>query len=288
MSLKTIQMDPTHLKISKQKKSKKVIVPPSVMVNQPNLRQILLNKLLKHRKTQKNDPQILNNTFDSQCSMDLTSPSVSVASVSAPSLCAPSVSVAIPATVLTTVPVTISEGVSASPDKPYGQDKPYGVLKNGIKPTYKQWNLSQKNLDRSELNPNDPIPVSLQKEPVKEHNNESEKDHKKEHENESKEMIQVEKEYKKPVIVGKNKKNKTVHVLIPCHKTRKLRSDQGELYKKTNLTTVKNYLKQHKLMKVGSTAPTNLIREIYENAKCFGDVINTNKHNLLHNFEKDD
>lgn len=276
MSLKTIQMDPTHLKISKQKKSKKVIVPPSVMVNQPNLRQILLNKLLKHRKTQKrNDPQILNNTFDSQCSMDLTASSaassVSIANpMTVPSvpMCAPatvpvSVPVSVPVTVLACAP-TVSDSVTPS------QDKPYGVLKNGIKPTYKQWNLSQKNLDRSDLNPNDPIPVSIQKEPVKEQEKEQEK------------------EYKKPVIVGKNKKNKTVHVLIPCHKTRKLRSDQSELYKKTNLTTVKNYLKQHKLMKVGSTAPTNLIREIYENAKSFGDVINLNKHNLLHNFEKED
>jgi len=264
MSLKTIQMDPTHLKISKQKKSKKVIVPPSVMVNQPNLRQILLNKLLKHRKTQKrNDPQILNNTFDSQCSMDLTSPSVSIpATVPTVLACAPATVLACePATVL----VSISDSVSQS------RDKPYGVLKNGIKPTYKQWNLSQKNLDQNEVNPEIvPIPVSIQKDP------------------EPKETIQPEKEYKKPVIVGKNKKNKTVHVLIPCHKTRKLRSEQGELYKKTNLTTVKNYLKQHKLMKVGSTAPTNLIREIYENAKSFGDVVNTNKHNLLHNFEKED
>jgi len=269
MSLKTIQMDPTHLKISKQKKSKKVIVPPSVMVHQPNLRQILLNKLLKHRKTQKNDPQILNNSFDSQCSMDLVSSNVVASNVAiANPVSAPTVLACDPVTVPVSVPVTISEGVIQL------QDKPYGVLKNGIKPTYKQWSLSQKNLDRSELNPNDP--VSIQKEPEKEL------------EKEPKETPQVEKEYKKPVLVGKNKKNKTVHVLIPCHKTRKLRSDQGELYKKTNLTTVKNYLKQHKLMKVGSTAPTNLIREIYENAKCFGDVINTNKHNLLHNFEKDD
>jgi len=47
-------------------------------------------------------------------------------------------------------------------------------------------------------------------------------------------------------------------------------------------------LKQHKLIKVGSSAPTNLIREIYENAKSFGSVVNENKQNLLYNFEKDE
>ena len=94
-------------------------------------------------------------------------------------------------------------------------------------------------------------------------------------------------EFKKAILVGKSKKSKTVHVLIPCHKTRKLRTEIQETHKKTNLTTVKNYLKNHKLMKVGSTAPTNLIREMYENAKCYGDIVNENKQNLLYNFEKD-
>jgi len=100
-------------------------------------------------------------------------------------------------------------------------------------------------------------------------------------------LVEPVKEYKKAVVVGKNKKSRTVHVLIPCHKTRKLRTETQEHYKKTNLTTVKNYLKQHKLIKVGSSAPTILIREMYENAKSFGDVVNENKQNLLYNFEKD-
>ena len=292
MSLKTIQMDPTHLKISKQKKSKKSIVPPSVMVNQPNLRELLLSKLRKHRKTQKiNDPIILNNSFDSQCSitpmnampmnaMPMNAIPVSVAPMpSIPSLSIPVSSIPVSETMVSnTSPVSNTIHVSSS------SDKPYGVLKNGIKPTYKQWNLSQKNLQRHDVSPTvqpvtQPVspPVTVQAIPVQVALDP--------------EILPepvVEKEYKKPVVIGKSKKNKTVHVLIPCHKTRKLRSEQRETYKKTNLTTVKNYLKQHKLIKVGSTAPTNLIREMYENAKSYGDIINENKHNLLYNFEKED
>ncbi len=261
------------------------------MVNQPNLRELLLSKLRKHRKTQKiNDPIILNNSFDSQCSitpmnaMPMNAIPVSVAPMpSIPSLSIPVSSIPVSETMVSnTSPVSNTIHVSSS------SDKPYGVLKNGIKPTYKQWNLSQKNLQRHDVSPSvqpvsqpvtQPVsqPVTVQAIPVQVALDP-----------ETLSEPVVEKEYKKPVVIGKSKKNKTVHVLIPCHKTRKLRSEQRETYKKTNLTTVKNYLKQHKLMKVGSTAPTNLIREMYENAKSYGDIINENKHNLLYNFEKED
>lgn len=256
-------MDPSHLKITKQKKTKKVIVPPSVMINQPNLRQILLDKLLKHRKTQKKkDPMILNNDFDSQCNLPTTmnSSSGSVTPVSV--------------TPVSVTPVEVNSDCSVEP-MTLMKDKPYGILKNGLKPTYKTWNLSQKN---RQPEPVSAIPVSVEPVDVEPISLEIPVEPK---------PVPPEREYKKAVVVGKNKKSKTVHVLIPCHKTRKLRSELQENYKKTNLTTVKNYLKQHKLIKVGSSAPTNLIREIYENAKCYGDILNENKQNLLYNFEKD-
>jgi hypothetical protein len=270
MSLKTIQMDPTHLKITKTKRTKKVIVPPSVMVNQPNLRQILLDKLMKHRKTQKrSDPMILNNNFDDQC-----------VSKDPP------------------VEPVIREDLYQTPS--IMQDKPYGILKNGIKPTFKTWNKTQKNVytnidtdtvmnvPSAYVAPvenclpepivietpqqiNTVIPVTIEPpstaDPVLE------------------ESSIVEK--KVPIKVGKSKKNKTVHILIACNKTRKMKIDAHDAIRKTNLSTVKNYLKSRKLIKVGSTAPTNLIRQIYENAKSYGDVVNENKQNLLYNFEKD-
>lgn len=258
MSLKTIQMDPTHLKLTKTKRTKKVIIPPSVMVNQPNLRQILLDKLMKHRKTQKKtDPMILNNNFDDQCTSK--DPTVEV------------------------IPVEIVPPINESNVL---QDKPYGVLKNGMKPTFKTWNRTQKNIQA--LSYSDPIveiPASevdiAQIEPSAEAPSVTvESNHV------SDEMPAIaEKKY--PFKVGKSKKNKTVQIWIACNKTRKMKSEAQDIIRKTNLSTVKNYLKSRKLIKVGSTAPTNLIRQIYENAKSYGDVINENKQNLLYNFEKD-
>jgi hypothetical protein len=258
MSLKTIQMDPTHLKVSKQKKTKKVIVPPSVMINQPNLRQILLDKLMKHRKTQKrNDPSpsILSNNFDEQCSFSSPTP------------------IPVP-----DIPIPISEPLST-----ILQDKPYGVLKNGLKPTFKTWNKSQKNIQPivsvSEPQEQEPvyiprvevIPVEMVVEPKPVET-----------------PIKIEPVMQKtPIKIGKSKKNKTVQIWIACNKTRKQRSEDQENIRKTNLNTVKNYLKHNRLIKVGTTAPTNLLRQIYENAKSYGDVMNENKQNLLHNYEKD-
>jgi hypothetical protein len=274
MSLKTIQMDPTHLKLSKQKKTKKAIIPPSVMINQPNLRQILLDKLMKHRKTQKKkEPDILNNDFDAQCMFpEGKEPEPHHFEIKSP------------------IPVSS-----------VATDKPYGVLKNGMKPTYKTWNKTQRHIPVSvppvsvpstiEVIPFE-VPVrevSAMEEPVK-----IEPIHIPIPVIEQAtvpvsvpEPAPIPEPCKVPIKVGKSKKNKTVQILIPCHQTRKNRSEEHETLRKTSLSTVKNYLKSRKLIKVGSTAPTNLIRQIYENAKSYGDVINENKHNLLYNFEKD-
>lgn len=271
MSLRTVKMDSMGLKT--KKRTKKVIMPPSVMVNQPNLRQILLDKLMKHRKTQKRvEPIIHNNNFDQQCE---------------------------PAHPVTpTNPITVETPSDISPDKPYG------VLKNGTKPTFKVWNKTQKihthsepsvqvvpvtlvnsqeTLPPSQVNEMDP-PIELATEPF-----------------DSflppvipKEQVFEKEPLKEPVPesvkikVGKNKKTRTVQVLIPCSQTRKIRSELQDSLRKTNLSTLKNYLKQRRLVKVGSTAPTNLLRQIYENAKAYGDVINENKETLLHNYEKDE
>lgn len=270
-----------------KKRTKKVIMPPSVMVNQPNLRQILLDKLMKHRKTQKRvEPVIYNNNFDQQCE--------------------PAANPATP-----TNPITVE-----SPISDITPDKPYGVLKNGTKPTFKVWNKTQKihsrpdeptvqvipvtatvvpslnsqavNSQQTTVNDMDP-PIELATEPFDSFLPSPSLD-----------PGLASKVFEKPsepdpipepvskIKVGKNKKTRTVQVLIPCSQTRKIRSELQDSLRKTNLSTLKNYLKQRRLVKVGSTAPTNLLRQIYENAKAYGDVINENKDALLHNYEKDE
>ena len=75
-----------------------------------------------------------------------------------------------------------------------------------------------------------------------------------------------------------------VSVLIKDYKTRK--HIQNECYKleKTNITDVKNFLRKKNLLKVGSVADEAVLREMYEQCILAGDIQNSNKDTLIHNF----
>lgn len=232
MASKTVTIKPEFLHTSKRKSKRKVT--DQVVIKPTNLREILLNKLIERRKTQKVkiDPPILN-----EVSFDRMQEPV-------------------PTTCVVDTP---------------GQDKPYGILKNGTKPTFKTWNAS------SHVEPIQPTPVPAQvvipvcieetvllPQPVTETKS-----------------IETEK-----IILGKNKKKKTVCVLIENNKTRKMHGERAQKIKKTSIQTVRNYLKNHNLIKSGSAAPNPLLRTLYENVLFCGDITNQNKENLIHNFSE--
>ena len=52
------------------------------------------------------------------------------------------------------------------------------------------------------------------------------------------------------------------------------------------MSTLKNNLKKNNLIKFGTTAPSDLLREIYENSKICGDITNHNPTNIVHNFKE--
>ena len=92
----------------------------------------------------------------------------------------------------------------------------------------------------------------------------------------------------KKYTLGKSKIKKTVGILLKDKNTRKnVLNAQKELRNKS-VNDVKTYLRQHNLIKIGSNAPNDVIRKIYESAMLAGEITNNNKDTMIHNFIKDD
>ena len=84
--------------------------------------------------------------------------------------------------------------------------------------------------------------------------------------------------------LGKSEKYKRVSVLLKDKKTRKNVLDAQKELKKTNIADVRKYLRQHGIIKVGSTAPNDILRKTFEASMLAGEITNTNKETMLHNF----
>jgi hypothetical protein len=84
--------------------------------------------------------------------------------------------------------------------------------------------------------------------------------------------------------IGKSKMKQRVGVLLKDRGTRKnVLSAQKEL-KRKSMKDIKNYLKDHNLIKVGSNAPNDVLRQLFESSMMSGDIMNKNKETMLTNF----
>lgn len=183
---------------------------------------------------------------------------------------------------------------------------PYGILKGGSKPLYSHY---RKTLKKSNLiKPVKPIEINeTEKDQFKKGGQEfsfrqnklqlfrdkmKNKISSENNKNETQEKIKKKKGYRKQktkrlirkVTLGKNKKNNTIGVLIKNRKTRKKIESEYKHIQKNKLTKIKAYLRKHNLIKIGSMAPENVLRPMYENAYLSGDIINKNPDILLHNY----
>ena len=78
--------------------------------------------------------------------------------------------------------------------------------------------------------------------------------------------------------------DKRVAVLIKNRATRKqVQSEHGAL-KTQSILEVKNYLRRRNLLKIGSSAPADVLRQMYEQSILAGDIENTSQDTLMHNF----
>lgn len=161
----------------------------------------------------------------------------------------------------------------------------YGCLKNGTLPTYKQYikNTTQKNYDS----------INEKKEPDINTNNSLENakivNEYKQNQNLLKKEKPPQKLRKKTVrrnfTIGRSKKIPKISVLISNKTIRKNISTKKTLLQQTPLSEVKRFLIKRGLIKIGSIAPNDVLRKMYESASMLcGEVKNHNKENLLYNF----
>ena len=88
-------------------------------------------------------------------------------------------------------------------------------------------------------------------------------------------------------VIGKSKKSRHVGVLIKNVNTRKMIISAHKDLKKTNINEVRNHLKNNGLLKVGTTAPIDVLRQTYEASILAGNINNKNDETLYHNFVND-
>ena len=84
--------------------------------------------------------------------------------------------------------------------------------------------------------------------------------------------------------LGKSTIYRKVSILLKDNRTRKRLIDAEREMKKKSINEIKTYLKKHGLLKVGSTAPHNILRKTYESVMFTGDIHNKSQDLLLHNF----
>ena len=172
-----------------------------------------------------------------------------------------------------------SADVIVSPDKntfKLSQPPPYSCLKGSKTPTYRQWKQNtrkqlpstNKSSDDSNLPINNVENMEISDMNVKS----SKKKYKK-------------KTYTKRVYkLGKNDESKNIGVFIKSNNDRKMVQQEIDKLKNIPIKEVRDYLREHCLIKVGSNAPNDVLRKMYQDSILSGDINNKTKGTLLHNY----
>lgn len=164
------------------------------------------------------------------------------------------------------------------------QDIPYGCLKGGSKPTYREYHnktLKKKPIiiqNNSNSNCNSNINISNN------NNNLSYRQQKLAELKKSYKKIRQKKRTIRKSTYKLGKINGKLSVLIKNNNTRrKIKSELG-LLKQKSLVEIKKYLYDKNLIKIGSTAPNDVLRILYEQSILAGDVTNIANDVQIHNF----
>jgi hypothetical protein len=159
----------------------------------------------------------------------------------------------------------------------------YGCLKNGSLPTYRSYH--NKTMKAGQLPP--PLMTERIKSPAELLLIENIKQ--REIQKNTKNQIHKQKRYKKLLRrtyrVGKDKYRPRVGVLLPNKTIRSNVTTKSYMLKQTPIDEIRKTLVKQGFIKVGSSAPNDVLQKIYESIKMIdGDINNHNPDNLLYNF----
>ena len=172
-------------------------------------------------------------------------------------------------------------------------DVPYGCLRGGNKPTFRTYNSTMK----KPLFGNDPMTNENEDPMIQERQRKLREIQENFHKQNAPNIFKPEPTQIKNIIkqtttkkykLGKTPGSNVVGVLIKNNDTRRKIQEEHGVLRRESILEIRKYLHDHGLIKVGSDAPPDVLRNIYESAKMTGEISNTNKHVMLHNFLKSD
>jgi len=194
----------------------------------------------------------------------------------------------------------------------------YGCLKNGSLPTFRTWkNQTQKNTNNSTLNympnisnptknsikptivntsthtnnitnpnptqsPNNNMNGTIEKSIITQNMNKMTNMYKN---NQKKFVKKQKKTLKRTYNVGKSKMYPKISVLVSNKTIRNNITTKSQLLKQVSIQEVKKYLIKKGFIRVGSIAPNDVLRKMYETSILMcGEIQNHNPDNLLYNY----
>jgi len=167
------------------------------------------------------------------------------------------------------------------------EEPPHGCLKNGNKPTFREWatNMLKKPVDAfKNMIGGDSSHADDVKSDENRNNDGLNGEFQKtlNPEQVAGMRVKIRKTHKKRFRIGKH--DDVVGVLLKNKQTQRHIQTQHLTLKQKTIGEIRKYLYEHHLLKIGSNAPPDVLRRMYEDSILTGEVKNTNNDVLLHNF----
>lgn len=161
-------------------------------------------------------------------------------------------------------PITLSDTQISSPK--------YGCLKNGNLPTFRDYMNRTRKVENIDNDSSQKANIIIQTQ-------EKLKNLKK------KRKIYRKKTIKRTYKIGRSKVKPEISVLISNKTMRNNIVQKKQLMKQVPITEIRAYLMKHGFIKIGTTTPNDVLRQMYEAALLVcGEVQNHNKETLMFNF----